>query len=518
MVVDVGARPLLKAVQEDARSADDRGRVVIGIRPLAGMVTSAVGNEKLHPGDGVAITVVGRRFGQPAGQIGRQIVLGDRGLQPSECGRQHVGSATHTRRRSGCDERGDGGLCRSPERGFGIVLAPVRSVRERHQRVPVHQFVDAPQVAGPVVADVAMNGGVSSRRRLAVRWSTRTSSRRISRSRVAVELTVSNQFVALPTHLPVKISKTASRGVQTYHWSWMSVLTNAELLLGEDTFDHPEQRYILSEMVLYFSHPSVSIATFDRMNPEWKELNSKVQAGARLAKSAPEVEASVAAWHQERRDLSLLMSRTLNRRVRQRLSRAHAEDPFMRVRDDSERLVSRHELSCVLEVPDAAAPLIVTADLQRRCLMVSASLAAPQDKQRASSRINWVLRQLSRSDPANIHVRAHWPGRAPDTQAPLAALRENPSLIEAENRSMVPTQFDVLLIADIAEKFAGTRTFIELLEDVVPRFYEQVGQHLRAYVAPPPKPRPTVHGDGELDGGASATTTERAAAVVPHGE
>ena len=327
-------------------------------------------------------------------------------------------------------------------------------------------------------------------------------------------LTVSNEFVALPTHSPVKIPKSASRGVQTYHWSWMSVLTNAELLLGEDSFDHPEQRYILSEMVRYFSHPSVSVAAFDRMNPEWKELNSRVQAGARLAKSAPEVEASVAAWHQECRDLSLLMSRTLNRRVRQRLSRAHAEDPSMRVRDDSERLVSRHELRCVLEVPDAAAPLVVTADLQRRCLTVSASLVAPQDKQRASSRINWVLRQLAKSDPAGIHVRAHWPGRAPDTQAPLAALRDNSSLLEPENRSMVPNQFDVLLISDIAGRFAGTKTFIELLEDVVPRFYEQVGQHLRAYVAPPPKPRSAMHGEGEVDGSASSTTTEQAEAVA----
>jgi hypothetical protein len=305
-------------------------------------------------------------------------------------------------------------------------------------------------------------------------------------------LTVSNQFVALPTHSPVKIAKSASRGVQTYHWSWISVLTNAELLLGEDSFEHPEQRYILSEVVRYFAHPSVSVATFDRMNSEWKELNAKVQAGARLAKSAPEVEASVAAWHQECRDLCLLMSRTLNRPVRQRLSRAHAEDPFARVKDESEQLVSRHELRSALEVPDAAAPLVVTADLQRRSLSVSASLAAPQDKQRASSRINWVLRQLAKSDPADIHVRAHWPGRAPDTQAPLTPLRENPSLLEAENRTMVPTQFDVLLISDIAGRFAGSKTFIELLEDVVPRFYEQVGQHLRAYVAPPPKPRPAA--------------------------
>lgn len=62
------------------------------------------------------------------------------------------------------------------------------------------------------------------------------------------------------------------------------------------------------------------------------------------SKSAPDVEAAVAAWHQECRDLSLLLSRALNRPVRQRLSRAHVDDPVARLKDDSERLVTEHEL------------------------------------------------------------------------------------------------------------------------------------------------------------------------------
>src|SRR5690606_39895020 len=85
---------------------------------------------------------------------------------------------------------------------------------------------------------------------------------------------------------------------------------------------------------------------------------------------------------------------------------------------------------------------------------VSASLAAPQDKKRASSRISWVLRQLAKSDPTDIH----------------------------------------------AGRFAGSKTFIEHLEQIVPRFYEQVGQYLRAYVAPPPKPRQAVSKAGNDSG------------------
>src|SRR3546814_1484692 len=80
----------------------------------------------------------------------------------------------------------------------------------------------------------------------------------------------------------------------------MSLLTQAQLLLGNDRVEPAEQRYILAEMVRYFSHPAVGVSTFDRMNSEWKDVNAQVQAGAKLSKSAPAVENTVAAWHQER--------------------------------------------------------------------------------------------------------------------------------------------------------------------------------------------------------------------------
>ena len=93
----------------------------------------------------------------------------------------------------------------------------------------------------------------------------------------------------------------------------MYLLTQAMLLMNNQEFDRSEQRYILAEMVRYFSHPSVGVSTFDRMNAEWKELNAQVQAGAKLNRSAPVVEKSVAAWHQEVRDLCLLLTRKVGR-------------------------------------------------------------------------------------------------------------------------------------------------------------------------------------------------------------
>jgi hypothetical protein len=300
-------------------------------------------------------------------------------------------------------------------------------------------------------------------------------------------LTISNQFATIPTHSPVNVPKSALRGVELFHWSWMFVLTQARLLLSDDEFDRPEQRYILAEMARYFSHPSVGVSTFDRMNPEWKDLVAQVQTGAQLNKASAAVENTVAAWHQETRDLCLLLTRQVRRPVRIRLSRAHADDPGLRLRDDSALLADQHCVFCDLEVPDAASAIKVVADVQRRSVTVCMTLSAPKDKQRTSSRVNWLLRQVAKADPDSLHVRAAWPGRAPDTQATLKALRDDPSRIDAGNQALVPTQFSVLLIKDLAGKFSGTKTFIEQLEEAVPKFYEQVGQYLRAYVEPPPR-------------------------------
>jgi len=300
-------------------------------------------------------------------------------------------------------------------------------------------------------------------------------------------LTISNQFAALPTHSPVRLKRALPKSVSLFHWSWLHVLTEAMLLLGDDDLSHAEQRFIVSEMVRYFSHASIGVSMFDRMNPEWKQLVGSVQAGALVAKSADVVQKSVAAWHQETRDLALLMTRNLNSSVRLRLPRAHRSDPQARLRDDSERLARDHQLQCELVIPDAAAPLFVTADLRRRTVEVSMTLDAPKDRKRSSSRINWIARQLSKVSIPDVHVRAAWPGRAPMTQAPLASMHADASVLEAENRKLAPTTFEVALVRDLGGKFGGTKNFVESVEEAVTTFYEAIGQHLRAYVAPPPR-------------------------------
>lgn len=300
-------------------------------------------------------------------------------------------------------------------------------------------------------------------------------------------VTLSNQFAALPTHHPIRLPRSSIKTVELYHWSWMFVLTQATLTLSSREFASKDQCFILHEVVEYFKHPSTGVSSFDRMNPEWKDLVTKIRSNAPLSKSSPEVENSVASWHEEQRDLCLIMSRRLGRQVTVKLSRAHRQDPIRRLKDDCEHLVTKKELSCTLDIPDTAGPMVIEAHIDKRNVFCLMRLAAPQDKKRTLARVNWLIRQVAHCQAEDVFIKALWPGRAAATQNSLAEVRNNPGCLDSGDGSMTVQSFEVIMVSELGGKFGGTKTFIEKLEQVVPKYYEQIGQHLRAWVPSPPK-------------------------------
>lgn len=305
--------------------------------------------------------------------------------------------------------------------------------------------------------------------------------------KVDAVITITNQFVAMPSHHPVKVPKSMLKGIELYHWSWMYAVTQATLLLESGDIASPDQRFLLEEVLRYLGHDSSGITRFDSMNREWKEVVGKIKSGAVLGKNTEEVENTVSSWHQEQRDLCLVMSRQLGRPVKLKLPRAHRTDPALRLKEDCDLLAKQKVLSCCLEVPDAAADLNVTADLTKRTIVCSMRLAAPQDKKRSSARVNWLAKQLKRAETESMFVKAVRPGRAEETQEPLARVLEDAGTLESPATDVVPSAFEVFYMADLGHRFAGNKIFIEELEKAVPHFYQQVGQRLRAWVAPPPK-------------------------------
>jgi hypothetical protein len=70
--------------------------------------------------------------------------------------------------------------------------------------------------------------------------------------------------------------------------------------------------------------------------------------------------------------------------------------------------------------------------------------------------------------------------------------------------------FEVLLIRDLGSRFAQRRNFLIELEEMLPEFYEHVGQHLKAWQPPPPKLKDerfspeavtpaSIHGEAEAE-------------------
>lgn len=312
-------------------------------------------------------------------------------------------------------------------------------------------------------------------------------------------ITITNQFAALPTHHPVQLPRNKTKNVDIFHWSWTFVKTQCALLLKNDGVEDSSQQFILQEIQRYFESDRAGINQFDQMNSEWKEVVNKVKSNAPLLKTSDEVQNTIAAWHQEQRDLCLNMSRLTHSEVSLKLKKAHRTDPAKRLKDDADDFTKNHVLTCTIDIQHAAADLEVTADLQRRMIYCSMRLTAPKDRKSTKARTNWLLRQLKETKPTGFFIRAIRPGKAEPTYEALQHLLDEPDLLESEHSNTTATAFEVVYQVDLAGKFAGNRVFIDELEKAVPHFYQEAGQKLKAWTPPPPKIKRKSEQDSQVE-------------------
>jgi hypothetical protein len=306
------------------------------------------------------------------------------------------------------------------------------------------------------------------------------------RNRIDAVITISNQFSVVPQHHPLRINMAKYKGVQLFHFSWMHILTEADLLTVNRNVDDDDQAYILSEFLRFISHESAGVQGFTQMPAAWPDVVAKVQAAGVLQRTA-DVASVAEAWIQESRDLCLILSRQLKRLVCQRLSKAALADPEARFQEDVTGLCTDQNLRTVLVVPNAAAPIEVRVDLQRRSVLVSMYLKAPEDRVSNKARLNWLLRQIPESAQGNIHVRCQWPKTSLSTQFRLQDLRDDPDRIDEGKGKLKVVGFEIVWLADLGRRFEQRKTFVDELQKAVPAFYETVGQHLRAWQAQAPK-------------------------------
>lgn len=300
-------------------------------------------------------------------------------------------------------------------------------------------------------------------------------------------ITISNQFASLPSNHPLEETRKSKSKVPVFHWSWMFIMTQADLLLSAGQVADEDQLFILREFRRFLLHESAGVKGFSRMPPEWAELNKIVSAGGRILQKSPEAQATIAAWFQETKDLSLILSRQVETTVTERLRRAVANDVATREKEAAELLREHKCLNVEFDIPNAASPLVVTADLLRRTVDIGMWLRAPTDRQSSKARVNWLLRQIKTNKTEHLHIRLQWPGRSEDTQFSFAELSDDAGRVETGKEGLQVSSFFVFNAKRLGGRFIQQSNFIGDLEEIVPEFYREIGQGLREWRPPAPK-------------------------------
>ena len=78
----------------------------------------------------------------------------------------------------------------------------------------------------------------------------------------------------------------------------------------------------------------------------------------------------------------------------------------------------------------------------------------------------------------------------------LYQLREDPEALVRDRKGAMPRLFVIKNVSDLGGKFTQRRNFVPELAACVSAFYEQVGQHIVPWQAPPPKPKTPIEANG----------------------
>ena len=313
-------------------------------------------------------------------------------------------------------------------------------------------------------------------------------------------LSISNHYVTSSSGYPIEVDRRKTKRLTLRHWSWVEILTEAEIQKTHRGVNDPDQAFILNELIRYLRDPRSGAVALDSMGPSW----TKVRDGARertLRKGDTDVGVVAARWDDLVRYLGLELTTDLGRSVKQLLP-TQENTPLLRQQALRNSLAETGRLYADLSIPNAAGPLRLVADLRARQVLASTRLDAPKDA-RTKGRVSWLLRQLQQA-PETLMVEATI-SRSRDTLAStLAQIREDPSrLYPSADREI--RHFVLTLTKNMGSKRDASRgSFIRSVLDTAREFYGDVLQHLRVWKSPPPK-LPRTEEPQELEVAAAVT-------------
>ena len=297
-------------------------------------------------------------------------------------------------------------------------------------------------------------------------------------------LTISNQIPKIPGKHPVEVDKRRLKKVALHHLSWSQVLTEAVLQKSYRGVADPDQAWILGELIRYLEHPSAGAVDFRDMGEHWVGVRTSVKNGTlrHSDKNALEV---AGKWEELVSFVALRLGRQLGTAVQEVLSSKERGDLTTRIANIVDEMVTRGTMSGAIRIPSTVGDTALKADLRAQQVVASVSIDAPRTG-KATTRINWLLRQL-KSAPPDIRLES-WGLRSRSSMSELLGnVRSTPSLlVPIDNRELV--SFTVSLVRPMGQKrAAGQGSFIDSVLDAMDDFYGEVVQHLRGWQPPAPQ-------------------------------
>jgi hypothetical protein len=297
-------------------------------------------------------------------------------------------------------------------------------------------------------------------------------------------ITISNQITARPTDVPLSLDKRKLKRVRYYHLSWWRIITEAVLQHRFRGVSDPDQAWILGELIAYLDHENSGASGFQDMGESWVRVRDAARQGT-LRAADPEVWAVVERWEQFIDYLALGLSQDLGREVE--ATRPRKQTLHERLDALIQGLAEDGTLTARLRVPDAIAPLALTADLRARQLTTGVAVEAPQEG-RPLARTRWVLRQLAEAS-ADVRVTVSFANTRETTSLLLAEAREYPQrLLSPTDPKREPRSFELAVTRSLGIKGGkGQGSFVRETRRQVIDFYGEIVQSLKPWHARAPK-------------------------------
>ncbi len=300
-------------------------------------------------------------------------------------------------------------------------------------------------------------------------------------------ITVSNEFVSDVTQSPLKI-KTPKK-ITLLHFSWTYIITKGQLLLfkNDTNIEDKDQVEIMKEVLYYFENPLSGVRGYNQMKPGWKELCENVHAHKPLKIKDDYISDAVLSWHEEERDMSLLLSRRLGVLVRP------INKSTDRLKEDVKKVVKDNMIIGGISVKGAVSDILINADFERRVISMSIKILPPSNKGN-SAKVTWITKQLlncNKKSPVIFerHKKDIW------IESNIKFAKDNIKIkiSELSNLSEIVKStkdiqwFHVKLNKSFGSKFSNPKKVIELMENMILDYYEGIVQYMVSWKKPAPK-------------------------------